>query len=326
MDELLISEQAHGVIARAVSDGQAKGVELGGSLLALETDEATLIAYALPTGPGADQGWGHLRTDAAFQNRTIAAVQARWPALVYVGDWHVHPMWLPELSATDRRTARTILREEAGARDHLVLLLGTSAPGKSPVVLGFTAAEDGRGLSVQSVPLRRVADDARELTSRLGGALAPIGALLRHEGPEITVSEHADVGQVEAELEQIRSELDAEATLWMAGDTLGARVRRGRQEAVVLFPPEYPLGAPQVFSGSLESGPLRPIALRYGWSSLHRVSEVVAEALEHDGGAPSGRGPVRPPGFLRAALAWAGVRPSPQRPAPPARRAPRRPS
>jgi hypothetical protein len=310
MDPLLITEQAHDAVARAVGDGQKRGVELGGSLLAVEAGGVTLVAYALPTGPGADQGWGHIETDAAFQNGAITAARASFPQLVYVGDWHVHPMWLPELSATDRATARTILRDDAQGRDHLILLLGTAAPGKSPVVLGFRTALSARGVSVESRPLRRVADDSAEVKEHLGRALAPLAGLLRGE-TEITVAEHAEVGLVEADLDQIRSELDAEATLWLADDTLGALIRRGAREAVVLFPPEYPLGAPQVFSGSFEQGPLRPIPLRYGWSSLHRVVDVVSEALDPGGRAPrvGRRGPLH---LLRVALAWAGVMPSPR--------------
>lgn len=285
MTHWLITEQAHADIARSVGVGQRKNVELGGSLLAIDATtetEATLIVYALPTGPEADQGWGHIRTDATFQNRAIAAAQAWLPKLAYVGDWHVHPMWLPELSATDRRTARTILQEEGQARDHLILLLGTSMSGKSPVVLGFKVTLDGNGLLVEKVPLRCVADDSVEVTSRLGCALPPLGDLLRKETTAVSVAEHAEARHVVKELEEIRGELDAETTLWLAGDTLGAVIRRGEKSAVVLFPPEYPLGAPQVFSGSLENGPLRPIPLHYGWSSLHRVVDVVARALEED--------------------------------------------
>lgn len=311
---LLITEQAHSAIARAVRLGQEKQIELGGSLLAVEANGTTLIAYALPTGPCADQGWGHIRTDAAFQNRVIAAIHARWQNLVYVGDWHVHPMWLPELSSTDRRTARMILREDAQSRDHLILLLGTSMPGKSPVVLGFKAAILGAELSVESMAIQRVADASDEVTSRLGRALPPLDDVINGGEPEISTSKHAEIRHVASEIEQIQAELGAEATLWLTEDALGLLVQRGEQRAVVLFPPEYPLGAPQVFSGSPEDGPLRPIPLLYGWSSLHHVVDLVAQALEGDGVTRTGEDlPPRPiqrrrsSRLLRAVTTFAGA-------------------
>lgn len=294
--DILITDEAFEEITQAVRQGQRERLEFGGSLMAHERDGKVLVAYALPTGPMAEQGPGHLRTDAGFQNTAIVRIHDRWPKLSYVGDWHVHPMWLPELSCTDRRTARAILLDDAAERDHLILLLGTAPPKGDPVVMGFIVGLDGsKGVRIDKADVRRVAGDGDDVFAHLGCALPPIRELLASDAQKVakdadeltpdkaeshpTAARHEAAARIGDDLEEIRRELTAEATLWTAGDDLGAVVRRGAREAVIFFPPEYPLGAPQVFSGSLEHGPLEPTPLPYAWSSRHRLVDPVAEAL-----------------------------------------------
>jgi proteasome lid subunit RPN8/RPN11 len=98
---IFITEQVLDEITEATRRGRQQSLEFGGSLLAHEQDGEILVAYALPTGPSAKQGPGHLQTDVNFQNIAIERVRRRCPGLHYVGDWHVHPMWMPYLSHTD---------------------------------------------------------------------------------------------------------------------------------------------------------------------------------------------------------------------------------
>lgn len=177
--EVLVTRQVVEAISAGVRDGQRDSLEYGGSLLAHESRARTLVAYALPTGPSADQSATRLRTDADYQNTAMARVLRRFPALTYVGDWHVHPMWLPQLSATDRRTAARILAEEAGHKEHLVLLLGTARPAGEVHVLGFIA-RPGRGAeaAVEARSVRVVDDAGPEVLAVLGQELPPLGAVL----------------------------------------------------------------------------------------------------------------------------------------------------
>lgn len=170
-----MTDSAFEVILAAQERARQDHHELGGSILAYERDGRVLVAYALPTGPRADRGPGHVRTDADYQNEAIRWVTLRWPALQYVGDWHVHPMWLPDLSATDRRTAREILLDDGARRDHLILLLVTAPPGGAAVVLGFVARLSAQKTTlIGKVPITRVADCSPEVASILGRSLVPL--------------------------------------------------------------------------------------------------------------------------------------------------------
>jgi hypothetical protein len=277
--------------------------------LAHEQDGEILVAYALPTGPEAERGPGHLRTDATFQNSALERLRQHCPQLAYVGDWHVHPMWMPYLSTTDRQTAGLILREDGAHRDRLLLLLGTMPPRGMPVIVGFVARllPVSRDLEVREVDLQIVADDSTEVRGHLGHPLEALGLLLKKPVVEVAI-EHPSSARIAADLQDIRRDLHADTDLRSSEDLISVIVRRGRQEAVIVFPPEYPLGAPQVFSGSLDEGPLIPVPLLYGWSSIHRLVDLVDDALEPDSVAPLPRGaapgPARPSSLFDALLGW----------------------
>lgn len=304
--DILITEEAFAAIVDAVREGRRRRIELGGSLIAHEREGDILIAYALPTGPHAEQGPARVLTDAAFQNDAMSRVRAGAPELSYVGDWHIHPMWLPHLSAMDRDTAREILLGERAHRTDLILVLGTCAAGCEPQVLAFVASLDADSrLRVREQPIRRLA--TADVASRLGRTLPPLAELLAGEAAPPEMIEHGSAVRIEADLDEIRSELGVDAHTWTVDDNIGATIRRGKREVTVLFPPEYPLGAPQVFSGSLHPGPLEPVALRYAWSSRHRLLDPIEEALTAP--PPRERPAARPRLFRRMLAAFMQIRP-----------------
>ena len=184
---ILVTQQVHDTVMAATERGRSVGIEFGGSLLAVGSDDSLLLAYALPTGEQAAQEYARLVTDAVFQNHTLQRVQERFPQLRYVGDWHVHPMWLPMLSATDCRTAGLMLEEELPQLDRLVLLLGTARDGEPPVLCGFVVR---RGEVVHSplvacIELTVVENDSAEVQQLLGGALPPLAELMQERIPAV---------------------------------------------------------------------------------------------------------------------------------------------
>ncbi len=298
--EILIAAPALAALVSSVERAVAAGLEYGGSLLACTGDDVPLVAYALPTGPAADQGAAHLRTDAAFQNRAIATTRRQLPALTYVGDWHIHPMWLPTLSSTDLATARRMLDDEPPAARRLILLLGTLPPRGGPEVHAFVVELDRGGrLVVEERTLVAVPADGDEVRARLGVALPPLDDLLRvHAEPRGEPPSAATMARIASDLDALAIDLPGVTfSLRERDELVGAVVRRDDDQAFVLFPPEYPLGAPQVFAGALEDGPVRAVALRYGWSSRHRLADPVAAALR------LARWQRRRPGLLAGQLA-----------------------
>ncbi|MGM0578208.1 MAG: hypothetical protein ACQEXJ_20965 [Myxococcota bacterium] len=296
---LLLTETAARVIREAALRGARQGVEFGGSLLAWEGDRETLVAFAVPTGAGADQAFGHLVTDAEFQNEVLETVGASLPELTYVGDWHVHPTGMDHLSGTDLRTAAAILDDPAHGREELILLLGAPMAHGEPVIRGFHAWMDDAGLEVADVPPRLVRPDGEEVLERLGKALPDLATLLEASDAVAPAPvSHPAGARIREEVEELRALPGTSAQLRAADGLLGARITRGRREVVVVFPPEYPAGAPWVLRGSTDGRSVRPVPLAYGWSSLHRLTDVVGPALARH--APARPRPRR---GLRAALA-----------------------
>jgi len=320
--EVEITDEAFGLIVQAAREAKAQDRELGGSLLAHEQDGRVLIAYAVPTGPSADRGPGHILTDAAFQNEAMRKIRLKLPVLRYIGDWHIHPMYLPDLSGRDRETARLILHDPDMGRKYLILLLATAPPGGAPVVLGFVARLSQRGsVVIGKLPITRVARDSAAVISRLGHPLLSLEQVLQADDVLISTpaqqaidafEDRATARIIEDDLAEIRASLGADASLWKDDELFAAQIRRGDREAFVVFPPEYPLGAPQVFAGAPDEGPLAPIALRFGWSTLHRLADPVSEALAartgNNGGARKATARTRRRMHaLRNLLAWLGL-------------------
>lgn len=260
---LLVAQSAYDVVVEGVRRGKREALELGGSLLAYEGGEHPIILFAVSTGPNAKREPTRIQTDAAHQNRILTHLSEAYSKVAYVGDWHVHPMWMPELSSLDLETAGAILRTEARHRSELILLLGTARGSEPPVVLGFVARRGwGRRVLVESVEIERILDNGPEVTAVLG------------KRPDVT-----ETDALLHEVARVRSTLGVEGQLWVADGFRAAIFNRGPQRATVLFPSEYPQGAPLVFAGSLEQKPVVPIDLLRGWSSLHDLAEPVEQAL-----------------------------------------------
>ncbi|NUN13976.1 MAG: Mov34/MPN/PAD-1 family protein [Myxococcales bacterium] len=286
-----LTESAQNTILGSLRTSVQHRLEQGGSLLACESQSPPLIVVAVPTGPNADQGYAHLETDAHYQNTAIAAIRRTFPNLTYVGDWHIHPMHLPFLSSTDMETAGKLLTETTPARSHVDLLLGTPGHNGDELLLGFRVSLMPRyGLWMEPLQLAVVPDDDAVVINRLKQSVPPLERLL-NPGPTTTaapvVIPPETSARIERDLQEVRSRLHAETKLQMLScGTLAAHIVRGGHEVSVVFPPEYPMGAPLVLSGQLQSGPLTPIPLRYGWSSLHRLTDVVEEGLRAGDGDP----------------------------------------
>lgn len=274
---VLLSRSAQAVILQAAALAERSRMEFGGSVVAVEAPgKPSIVIYAVPTGHAAEQGPAHVVTDADFQNQALAAISARYPGATYVGDWHIHPMYMPSLSSTDLATAREMLSQEHRGRSHLTLLLCTLGA-CGPELLGFEVRRSSRfGATATPLTVEVIDDGDPRITSALNDTLAPLEAMMASP-PSSPPSEDAD--RVTRDLAEIERECGARVRLLAKDGLLGAEIRRGRSQALVFFPPEYPRGAPQVFSGGLGDGPLRPVSLPWAWSSLHPLHVPVQAAL-----------------------------------------------
>lgn len=280
--EISITRRAFELVLEATRVGERHSREHGGSLVALETAVDTVIAYAVPTGPGADQSAAHIVTDAAFQSGAIRRIRRRFPRMSYVGDWHVHPMPLPYLSATDLATARGMLLDPDLGRTHLILVLGTVESDGTPYAIGFHVTLNELGNPEWTrLPLRVLEDGSGDLVVRLGEAqLPPVDAFLDDTGdsPPTSVT-HPAADRILRELDDIERRLGVSThTVLTTDQVLAGVISRGDREIAVLFPPEYPTGAPHILVGGRGGEDPYRYPLQFGWSSLDSLPALVEEA------------------------------------------------
>ena len=284
---VFIARSAQEVVFQGAKAARRSNVEFGGSVLAMENSHHWVVTHCVPTGEDAFQGSAHIVTDHRYQNRAVEALTRKFPKIGYVGDWHIHPMYMPQLSHTDRMTAAAMLEDECRHRQAILLLLCTLRDDGQKELLAFDAKRSRGGIATQSLQLELIEDHDRMMMDALGGAYVSVDSVLEkfeedldldhpndHETPR-----HQHTAHIAKELEIIESKLDATTHLIAHGSLLAAEIRRNDSAALVIFPPEYPYGAPHVFSGGLHDTHASAVELKTGWSSLHELVDPVQRAL-----------------------------------------------
>jgi integrative and conjugative element protein (TIGR02256 family) len=105
---LVLAERAHGAI---VADCLAHlGTEIGGLLPGRAVDDAFVVPFSIPAGPGAKKTPVRFSPDCGWQQVFLDFLFARF-AVDYLGDWHRHPGHFDRPSAQDLRTARHIVND-----------------------------------------------------------------------------------------------------------------------------------------------------------------------------------------------------------------------
>ncbi len=266
-----ITEAAHQDLLSAAEKGHNDRLELAGSIVGTLVGQTFTVTALLPNGPATQRTYSHVRTDAAYQKRLLESHFASRPGDRYLGDWHIHPMPLPQLSTTDLSTAAKILQNEAKDMPGVLLLLGTVDDDDEPMALAFVATRKYERADAEEVDYDVISNDLDDAfkTDTKEGSNAKGGT-----GPSETARRRAL-----ADMREIERTSDAQTTLVAVDDELCAHVRCHGARATVLFPPEYPHGAPLVLAGHIDDEDADPVALRLGWSSKHSLPEVVYEAL-----------------------------------------------
>lgn len=181
----------------------------------------------------------------------------------------------------DLTTAKQILDDSTPARRHLDLLLTTPGKRGEELLLAFRVTRDSHhGVTTEEMSIAVIPDDDATVIQRLGRPLPPTQSLLEPVVATQPTGSPESTARIRKDIAELRTHLGADCELRLTSRGLfAAHVRRGANEVAVFFPPEYPLGAPMVFSGRVDTGPLQPVPLYYGWSSQHRLLDLVSEGL-----------------------------------------------
>ncbi len=106
--------------------------ETGGILLGYRDEPARLseVVELVGAGPGARRESHRFEPDAPWQRKRIAELYERWGrTLVYLGDWHSHPLGGGP-SGLDRATARRIALTPTARCPHPIMLVAVCEAGK----------------------------------------------------------------------------------------------------------------------------------------------------------------------------------------------------
>lgn len=110
---MFITKTALEVIEEEAIKNKSKEIECGGSLIGFSIGAVSIILYALRTGAHAIQNPSYLATDDTYQCVVFKDICRKYPntkfPLQYLGDHHLHPLYMPTMSALDKNTCKKIL-------------------------------------------------------------------------------------------------------------------------------------------------------------------------------------------------------------------------
>lgn len=142
-----LSENAYQFIRQEIE--QWKGVETGGVMVGYIEGSRFVITHASGPGPRGRRLRHSVRIDGAHATEFCWDLQRRSGGTVYyLGDWHVHPVGAPYLSAGDRRAAESLVKAEVSPFIHV---LSVVFAGDIHQVRAFLIDRGGREAEVSTV-------------------------------------------------------------------------------------------------------------------------------------------------------------------------------
>jgi len=303
---ILIVSNALSVVEYEAHHARNINKEQGGSLVGIQDENTSIILHAIHTGPDAEVSWGHIRTDAEFQNKCLAPICAHYDRhairVVYLSDYHIHEMGYDKLSSTDNAAFLSIMSDP----DHSYLsgmpVILVSVHGEHLKYIPFWITRSGKGVRTETAELEIVAPyDSRVRAILKGKPYMPLEEILNLNdalSPSLSspgsanhdVAFQGDIlmARLSLEMEYIRSTLAATPQLRRTCRGYPCIfVQIGDCRLYAVIPSEYPLNPASIFykSGASDISDYYP---RRAWNSISRIGEIYEEILETKGQTISG--------------------------------------
>ena len=310
-DQIVIVDSALDVIKMECKKWKSVEKECSGSLIGKYREGKCFVLYAIRTGYFADQGFGGVSTDSDYQNRVFDILLAKYPKaeLMYLGDYHLHPMHLPTLSGTDKGTSCEILADPKHQNlPKLVVLLATYCNGQQeiyPYLISRNEINNGHGqISIRKTKLYGVESGEPFLKGLLKREYVNIDSLTGEIGKGTSLA--VDKTQEETLLDtfyetpfykvpvirkRFKEEIDKIAELfhvditptYIENGAISVEFKVKGVDIHIIFPKEYPLNAPSMFFGCSQ-GELFEFCSRRNWNSLSSCVDLLEELFEKKGG------------------------------------------
>lgn len=306
--KIVVVNSALDVIKAECDKWKSLEVECSGSLIGRYVKNICFILYAIRTGYFARQSFGGVTTDVDYQNKVFDILSAKYPEanLIYLGDYHLHPMYLPTLSGTDKRTCCEILSDPKHQNiPKLAVILTTYLNGRQ-VIYPYLASRDKAGNERRQIsPITKATLDIVEsndlsvkkllkqeyvgidfITNELSKEIQ-ISAAKAEEVAFLNTFHETSFYQIPVvkerfmeEIDKLKNQFRISITPTYADDGIINLEFRARGTNIhIFFPREYPLNPPTILFGSDESE-LSEFSSTKNWNSMSSCVDLLEELFE----------------------------------------------
>ena len=272
-----------------------KNLELegGASLVGFFINGAAVILYAIRTGQNAVQDGCGLITDNNYQSIMIRAILAQYPDaladLMFLGDYHLHPMYLPKMSSTDKNTGKQILLDpDHSALEKLTIIITTFTNQGIIEYCPFYGIRQSNGIRFERAEIQVIEETDSIITTMLGkNYVYPENIYETRENESLyesvftshfTESEYG-IERLHTELAEVNKVFDVKAILKHANEVF-CELQIEDIKINVFFPREFPLNPPTIMF-SQDENEMKEFKSDHSWNSLCSVADLLDELINN---------------------------------------------
>ena len=305
--KIVVVNSALDVIKAECSKWKSLEVECSGSLVGRYVKNICFILYAIRTGYFAHQSFGGVTTDSDYQNKVFDILSAKYPEanLIYLGDYHLHPMYLPILSGTDERTCCEILSEPRHQNIPKLAVILTTYLDSRQVIYPYLASRNKAGNEHRQIPIAKATLDIVEsndlsVKKLLKQEYVDIDSITKelnkeNEFPPAKTEESTFLNtfyetpfyqipvvkkRFMEEIDKLRDQFRVDITpTYVEDGIINLEFRSGGTNVHIFFPREYPLNPPTILFGSDENE-LSEFSSTKNWNSMSSCVDLLEELFE----------------------------------------------
>ena len=303
-DQIVIVNSALDVIKEESKKWKFLEKECGGSLIGAYEEDKCFILYAIRTGYFAHQDFGGISTDVNYQNKIFDILLDKYPKadLIYLGDYHLHPMFLPTLSGTDERTCYEILSDQKHQKlPKLAIILTTYCNGQQEIYSYLvsrskTISQAVKPVSIIETKLDTVMPEDSSVKKLLSQEYVDIDVLTKETAFHGAETEETNLfsafyeipfykipaakERFIEEVDKIQDQFQIDLTpTYIENGIISLEFKIKEVDIYIFFPREYPLNPPTIFFG-VNEGELSEFSSKKNWNSMSSSIDLLEELLE----------------------------------------------